>query len=370
LYNPKQKNEASHENSCQPSIHHADSIEASTGIPLEEKIAIVKGAFDLTGWRTFAPLIVFAGHGSHSANNPFASSLDCGACAASPGRHNARMLAKLANLPEVKKALGEHHAITIPNDTVFIGAEHNTTTDEIVLFDAEVPPTHTAQLNQLKVNLKKAQETATQERLGVQNNGIAAAHIKTNNWSETRPEWGLAKNAGFVIGSRDLTKNRNLGGHCFLHSYDWQLDPDAAALEGIMQGPMVVTQWINNHYYFSTVDNEQFGGGSKITHNITGKFGVVQGNGGDLKVGLPLQSVNEADEKMYHKPLRLSVLIQAPRKRIQDILEKFPHLKSLLDNEWIYLLVMDPTQNNEITLYQESMHWTSAEAVSVLNEAV
>jgi uncharacterized protein YbcC (UPF0753/DUF2309 family) len=52
-----------------------------------------------------------------------------------------------------------------------------------------------------------------------------------------------------------------------------------------MQGPMVVTQWINNHYYFSTVDNAVFGGGSKITHNITGKFAVVQGNGGDIKMG-------------------------------------------------------------------------------------
>jgi uncharacterized protein YbcC (UPF0753/DUF2309 family) len=25
--------------------------------------------------------------------------------------------------------------------------------------------------------------------------------------------------------------------------------------------------------------------GSKITHNITGKFAVVQGNGGDIKMG-------------------------------------------------------------------------------------
>lgn len=370
LYDSKKKNESSHESSCTPQIVHATSKEVSYNIPLEEKIAIVKGAFDLTGWRTFAPLVVFAGHGSHSANNPFGSSLDCGACAASPGRHNARMLAKLANIPEVQKALAEQHNIHIPTDTVFIGAEHNTTTDEIVLFDAEVPSSHTNLVNQLKVSLKKTQETATQERLGVQQNSVAAAHIKTNNWSETRPEWGLAKNAGFIIGSRELTKNMNLGGHCFLHSYDWELDPEAAALEGIMQGPMVVTQWINNHYYFSTVDNNQFGGGSKITHNITGKFGVVQGNGGDLKVGLPLQSVNETDDKMYHRPLRLSVLIQAPKSRIEAILEKFPHLKSLLDNEWIYLMVMDPTNNNEITLYKEGMTWKSAQNAEVYADGV
>lgn len=57
------------------------------------------------GWDKFAPIILFVGHGSHTANNPFGSSLDCGASAASQSRHNARMLAKLANLPEVKHAL-------------------------------------------------------------------------------------------------------------------------------------------------------------------------------------------------------------------------------------------------------------------------
>jgi uncharacterized protein YbcC (UPF0753/DUF2309 family) len=36
-------------------------------------------------------------------------------------------------------------------------------------------------------------------------------------------------------------------------------DKSGKALEAIMQGPMV-TQWINNHYYFSTVDNAVFGG--------------------------------------------------------------------------------------------------------------
>jgi hypothetical protein len=131
---------------------------------------------------------------------------------------------------------------------------------------------------------------------------------------------------------------------------------------------MVVTQWINNHYYFATVDNHHYGGGSKITHNITGKFGVVQGNGSDLKAGLPLQSVSETDDKMYHRPLRLSVLIQAPKERVQSILEKFPHLKALLDNEWIYLMVMDPTEQNEVTLYEEQLVWKATEKTEVFAE--
>ncbi|MBR9844645.1 MAG: DUF2309 domain-containing protein [Algicola sp.] len=344
------------ESTCQPSITHASDESPALGITLQEKLEIVKSAFDLMGWKKFAPVVLFVGHGSHSANNPFSSSLDCGACAASPGRHNARMLAKLSNLPEVRKGLAEIYSIKIPENTVFIGAEHNTTTDDIVLFDSEVPESHKQLIKQLKTNLSLAKQTATEDRLGV-NRSIAKAQKQANDWSETRPEWGLAKNAGFIIGPRDLTKNLNLDGRCFLHSYDWELDTNGKALEGIMKGPMVVTQWINNHYYFSTVDNNIFGGGTKITHNITGKFGVIQGNGGDLKMGLPLQSLFKSDNAMYHQPLRLSVTIQAPINRVSEILLNNNNLKTLLDNEWIYLMVMAPEQNNNIFHYKKSLQW-------------
>jgi uncharacterized protein YbcC (UPF0753/DUF2309 family) len=120
---------------------------------------------------------------------------------------------------------------------------------------------------------------------------------------------------------------------------------------------MVVTQWINNHYYFSTVDNNKFGGGSKITHNITGRYGVVQGNGGDLKMGLPLQSLQDTDTSMYHEPLRLSVIIQAPLARVIDILERNAHLQTLLDNEWIYLVVMDPRDDFKMRTYEKGLSW-------------
>lgn len=362
LYKANKLKALKQEHVCQPDIHKANNDkDISFGIPLEEKVGIVKSAFALTGWKQFAPLVIFAGHGSHSANNPFSSSLDCGACAASPGRHNARMLAKLANLPEVRNALAEFHEILIPENTIFIGAEHNTTTDAIVLFDSEVPDSHKLLVQSLKSNLFIAQQTATQDRLGSKGNSVAFAQQKANDWGETRPEWGLAKNAGFIVGPRSLTQNSNLDSRCFLHSYDWELDVEGKALEGIMQGPMVVTQWINNHYYFSTVDNNVFGGGSKITHNITGKFGVVQGNGGDLKMGLPLQSLNSSDDTMYHQPLRLTVMIQAPITIVSDILLRNEKLKLLLDNEWIYLMVMDPNQNNAMFRYKKSIQW---EAVS------
>jgi hypothetical protein len=357
MYQMDDKKASKIEGICQPDMNKAIIENNDSAIPLAQKVGIVKSAFDLMGWKEFAPLVVFAGHGSHSANNPFSSSLDCGACAASPGRHNARMLAKLANLPEVRKALAQTHNINIPQNTLFLGAEHNTTTDDIILFDAEAPDFHKQFIKDLKVGLLKAQKTATKDRLGNIGNSVSSAEQKANNWGETRPEWGLAKNAGFIVGPRELTKNTNLDSRCFLHSYEWELDTEGKALEGIMQGPMTVTQWINNHYYFSTVDNNLYGGGTKITHNITGKFGVVQGNGGDLKMGLPLQSLFGSDENMYHQPLRLSVVIKAPIARVSEIIARNTGTKTLLDNEWIYLMVMDPTSNNEVFKYKKAIQW-------------
>ena len=339
------RRKASHESICEPALRSADT---RLEIPIAEQAAIVKSGFDLMGWENFAPVVVFVGHGSHSANNPFASSLDCGACAASPGRHNARMLAKMANNHQVRELLTLEFGINIPKTTIFLGAEHNTTTDEIELFGSNVPTSHKQLVSKIKQNLEKAQISAAQERLGINKNSVSRAKRNAANWGETRPEWGLAKNASFVIAPRKTTVSHNLDGRCFLHSYDWRMDKEGKALEAIMQGPMVVTQWINNHYYFATVDNENFGAGTKTTHNITGQFGAVQGNGGDLKIGLPWESLYTAENNPQHTPLRLSVIIQAPKHRVDTILSRNEKLKSLLENEWMHLIIMDPEKDIEI----------------------
>jgi len=354
----KNRNKRNYESFCDPIISYNDGEQNKQDIALDEKVAIVKSGFDLMGWKDFAPLVLFVGHGSHTANNPFGSSLDCGACAASPGRHNARLLATLANDKNVRSVLKLMHQIDIPKDTVFIGGEHNTTTDEIVVFDAQLPKIHTERLYFLKKSLEKVQETATSERLMVTTGSVELATKKSQNWGETRPEWGLAKNAAFIVGSRGLTSSMNLDGRCFMHSYNWESDKEGAALAGIMGGPMVVTQWINNHYYFSTIDNQKFGGGSKITHNVTGQFGVVQGNGGDLKMGLPLQSLKASDTEMYHQPLRITTIIHAPLGRVELILRKNKHLETLLDNEWMYLKVIDSNDSNQFKTYRKNYNWS------------
>ncbi len=342
----------------EPHICAIDQKDSLEEISIKEKTALVKGAFDSCGWKNFAPLVVFTGHASHSANNPYASSLDCGACAGNPGKRNARTLARLANTKEVREALREKHEINIPDDTMFIAAEHITSSDNVQLFDVNIPESHQPILQQLKKDLATVKREMTKERLNEPEHAVTLAKTKSTSWSEARPEWGLSGHAGYIIGPRSLTINGEFS-DCFMSSYDWKIDKDGAILKGIMQGPLLVCQWISDHYYFSTVDNEVFGGGSKITLNITGKYGAVQGNGSDLKIGLPLQSLMKTDEKVYHNPIRLTTLIQAPKRFITQTLAEDDKLKSLLDNDWLFLYVMDPEKNNAIERYTANDIWAS-----------
>ena len=122
----------------------------------------------------------------------------------------------------------------------------------------------------------------------------------------------------------------------FLHSYDATLDPEGAGLETILTAPVVVAQWINHQYYFSTLNPDTLGAGTKTIHNAIGGIGVLAGHSGDLQRGLPRQSVAVGDE-LLHEPLRLSVIVQAPIDRISAIVSGNQVLRDLFDNEWISL---------------------------------
>jgi uncharacterized protein YbcC (UPF0753/DUF2309 family) len=164
--------------------------------------------------------------------------------------------------------------------------------------------------------------------------------LRSRDWAQVRPEWGLANNAAFIAAPRERTRGLNLGGRTFLHNYNAQLDPDKSTLELIMVAPMVVASWINLQYYGSTVNNRLFGSGNKVLHNVVGTFGVWQGNGGDLQSGLPLQSVHDGTRWM-HEPLRLSVFIEAERTDIEGIIAKQPGVRELVEYGWINLFAMD-----------------------------
>jgi uncharacterized protein YbcC (UPF0753/DUF2309 family) len=345
---------------CAPAFDGDADHELAVGLTLEERVEYAATAFDLMGWEEFARVVVFAGHASQTANNPFDSSLDCGACAGNPGGPNARVLAAICNDEAVRDALRDR-GIEIPADTVFVAGEHNTTTDEVELYAEDVPETHEDDIDALRADLASARAGAAAERAGDMGadtaSGVRETERRSTDWAETRPEWGLAGNAGFVIGPRELTDGVDLDGRSFLHSYDWRTDDDGSALEAIMAGPMVVTQWINTQYYFATVDTAAYGSGSKVTHNPVGNIGVYQGNGGDLMTGLPAQSLKSGDDELYHQPLRLSTVIHAPVDRVTEILADHDTVAELLDNNWLSLTVVDPTQDDQAFHYTGELDW-------------
>lgn len=300
--------------------------------------------------RGLAQVVVLCGHSSRSSNNPHASSLDCGACGGHGGGPNARVACALLNDQRVRTGLSER-GWTIPNDTLFVAAVHDTSEDSIRLLDPDlVPDSHASRVAEAARLLDRASSAARNERaptLGVhgragQADALPSLRRRASDWAEVRPEWGLAGNAAFIAARRCRTQGLDLSSRAFLHDYDEQLDHDGSLLALILSAPMVVASWINLQYLGSTVDPEVLGSGDKTLHNRVGDIGVVLGSEGDLRTGLPLQSVLDVDGTLRHEPLRLQVVVEASTDRIDAVLRTKPEVCELVENGWVRMFALSP----------------------------
>lgn len=325
------------------------------GLTAEQKAntaAAVLRAMSLT--KGHARLILLLGHGAQVTNNPHESAYHCGACAGQTGEVSSRLLAKLLNDPETRAGLPAH-GIALPKDTLFLAGLHDTVTDEVKFYHEVDDSQHKADIAQADTWLKAAGAIARAER-SIRLPGANAKSIakRAVNWAEVRPEWGLAGCAGFVAAPRGITAGADLKGRTFLHNYDWKEDKDFETLELILTAPVVVASWINLQYYGSAVAPKAFGGGNKLIHNVVGGIGVVQGNGGILRPGLPWQTIHDGDTLM-HEPLRLTVMIEAPQEAITDVLSRHLEVRDLFDNGWLHLLALE---DGEVTgRYKPGLSW-------------
>ena len=348
-----------------PDLTPGELAGRATGLTPEVRLETAVGVLNAMALTDdFARIVLLAGHGSTTVNNPHATGLDCGACGGHTGEANARVAAAVLNDPEVRAGLASR-GISIPEDTWFLAGLHDTTTDEVKLFDVDQVPAELAgEVRTLQARLEAAGRLARAERAPGLNLPVSGAPspavdkgvlARSRDWSQVRPEWGLAGCAAFVAAPRDRTRGLDLGGRSFLHDYVWKEDEGFGVLELIMTAPMVVASWISLQYYGSTVDNRAFGCGNKTLHNVVGTLGVLEGNAGDLRTGLPWQSVHDG-ERYVHEPLRLNVVIEAPQAAMNDIIERHEHVRHLLDNGWLNLWQMD-ANGALVGRYEGGLEW-------------
>jgi uncharacterized protein len=308
-------------------------VEGSWHLEAEALVDIAEGALrGMSLTSGFAPEILFLGHSSTTANNPHFATLECGACAGHGGGPNAAALAGILNDPGVRAGLLER-GIDIPLTTTFLSGEHDTT--------REVVEVHGGASGELMALLERASDEVAQVRAGSNARSVRSARRqldrRARDWAEARSEWGLADHAAFIVAPRSSTRGIDLAGRTFLHSYDPEVDLDGSILGSILAAPVVVAQWINATYYFSTVAPRVLGAGDKTLLNPVGDFGVIEGEDPDLRLGLPWQSV-ATGERPVHLPVRLLLAVEAPFERIDAAVASSEMVRQLVEGQWLCLV--------------------------------
>ncbi|ADM10740.1 hypothetical protein PB2503_13514 [Parvularcula bermudensis HTCC2503] len=345
-----------------PSVGNPDPLP-----PVDERtdlaLRILKG---MSLGDNLARLVLLVGHDATTENNPYAAGLACGACGGHSGAPNAVIAARILNDPEVRTRLADR-GVALPSDTRFLAALHDTTTDDITFLPEPLwPESHVTDLDKAKAVFSAAGAATRRARahgLGLTGKTVEPQiRRRSRDWSEIRPEWGLAGCNAFIAAPRARTYGMDLEGRAFLHSYDHTTDTEGGILELIMTAPLIVASWISYQYYASSIDNETFGSGDKTLHNNIGDIGVLEGASGDLRVGLPIQSVHDG-MRLRHEPTRLRALIEAPTEAIDAVFDKHPDVKALFDHGWLHLTAIID-QGAAFYRYQPGGRWIETGAAT------
>jgi uncharacterized protein YbcC (UPF0753/DUF2309 family) len=316
------------------------------GFNIEEMAQRVEGLLKGIGLvKNFAPVVYVIGHGSSSVNNPHYAAYDCGACSGRAGSVNARTICFMANHPRVREML-RSRGLDIPDATQFIGGLHDTTRDEIQFFDEDsLSPDNRERHNQNGLTFGKALDKNAKERsrrfVSVDTRQtpekIHAQIIRRSvSLFEPRPELNHATNTLCVVGRRSMTRELFLDRRAFLNSYDYTIDREGKLLFNIMKPLGPVCGGINLEYFFSRVDNQKLGAGTKLPHNVMGLFGVANGIDGDLRPGLPSQMIE------VHDPIRLLIIVEHFPEVVLETIQKASDVYEWFINDWVRLVAVDP----------------------------
>ena len=321
-------------------------IGTHTGFTVREMADVVRRVIEDTGiGPRLSPLVIVAGHGSVSLNNPHESAHDCGACGGGRGGPNARAFAQMANDSRVRSTLASEGLI-ISSATWFVGAQRNTCNNDFTIFDEDlVPAAWHPRLARAKMVVELARRREAHERCRRFDSAprwyppaAALAHVegRAADLAQPRPEYGHATNAFCIVGRRSRTRGLFLDRRAFLVSYDPERDRDGTILARILAAAVPVCAGISLEYYFSYVDPTGYGCGTKLPHNVTSLLGVMDGAQSDLRTGLPWQMVE------IHEPARLTIVVEAPRARLADVIANNPAIERLVRNRWIWIACLDP----------------------------
>lgn len=340
------------------------AVDFDPPLPLTVQVEAAYGALAAMGLvRDFAPHVLLLGHGAVVTNNPQASALKCGACGGHAGDVNAVMLARLLNDPRVREQLRRQHGIDVPADTRFHGGLHDTVSDRVTVLDdpAASGEWERAEWEKIEGWLEAAGQLARAERAQRfgRRSDDSDSRQRGRDWSEVRPEWGLAGCSGFLAAPRSMSRHLDLGGRFFLHDYDPADDADGALLEQILTAPVVVASWISLQYFGSVLAPAHFGAGNKLLHNVVGAMGVLEGNSGALRAGLSRQSLHDG-HAFVHEPRRLAVWVRASAECIGSIVEKHSSLRQLFDQGWLSLFAWEA--DGRILRYRPTLRWEPAKA--------